>query len=188
MGDKVQATGTVSISLGEHRLMLKTADQITTVSKDAPMPPIELTQAPTDEQINRLVSVTGSLVSKESTGMVVKIGEQVFTVLFKKSAKIEVPDLQPGQTVSITGLLTNGTNGVSILPRTSDDIRLAEVKGASTDDDSSGVKTTTMAPTQDSRLSIFVLAGLLVLGCGGAIYVLIRRRKLKTSGASANIS
>ncbi|MFA6198305.1 MAG: lamin tail domain-containing protein [Patescibacteria group bacterium] len=178
IGDSVRASGTVSISQGEHRLAIKTADQLTVVSKDTPLQPIELTQAPTEDQYNRLVSITGSLISQETTGMVVKSGEQVFTVLFKKTAKLEVPDSQPGQAISVTGLLTNGTNGVAILPRTSDDIKTAEVKGASTDDGNMSNTNNVVTPTQNSISSVITLSSMAILGFGVAIYMVLRRRRM----------
>jgi PKD repeat protein len=130
LGSRLKLTGELASYLGERRLKLATAGDLTVASKSEPPEPHVLTTGEIDEAVEGwLVTIAGKVVSTEGDTFYVDDGSGEVKIYIKESTGIDKPKMKKGDVVTITGAVSRTSNGYRILPRFQEDVRLGLVAG-----------------------------------------------------------
>ncbi len=128
----------------------------------------------TEQYLGKLIRVSGEVESVSGTGiyLVDELGN-VIRVYIQKKTKIPKPDVESGETMTVTGILDKTEAGLRLLPRTAQDIAVAKAQTAPTGQvlgisESSDITAVPAEPEQPKVRSYLLAAGgvLLVLVIG----------------------
>ncbi|MCW1930487.1 MAG: lamin tail domain-containing protein [Candidatus Kerfeldbacteria bacterium] len=122
VGDTVTVTGTLSSTRNEARLKISSAQDCTVVSHGASPQPIESVLLE-ESQEGMLITYTGELESKSSTKLTLDDGT---VIAIKSGTNISVSALATGDTLTITGVVTQYDDEYKLLPRSDEDITAEE--------------------------------------------------------------
>lgn len=122
--------GEMSTSLGEWRIKLASASDITKSGEAAKPEPHRVATGEIDEAWEgSLVIIEGSVSSTSGDTFYVDDGSGEVKIFIKKSTKIDKPKMKVGTDVTITGIMSRTNAGYRILPRFQEDVRLGRVAG-----------------------------------------------------------
>lgn len=133
LGDTVKVTGEIGSYLGETRLKLASAADVTKMKTgEAPLPHAVETGEIGEDLEGFLVVVIGKVTETAGDTFYVDDGSDEVKVFIKESTGIEKPKMKKGDTVTIIGVVSQTTTGYRILPRFQEDVRLGVVAGLKT--------------------------------------------------------
>ncbi len=123
IGDYISVYGELTSSKGERRLKTKTKEDIKVLSKGKAPKALELSVQDIEKaKTNFLVKTSGEIVEKRGASVFLDDGSAEILVYIKSSTNIVLDDFKVGDSLSITGILINNSNGKRLLPRSTDDI------------------------------------------------------------------
>jgi DNA/RNA endonuclease YhcR with UshA esterase domain len=127
-GDVVVVLGKLSQVGGELRIKITTTDDIQ-VLENIDLPAVDefLTGEISDDYEGGLISVQGDLVSKQSNSWYLDDDSGEIRIYFSERAGVVKPTVELGQSISITGILSETKSGFRVLPRATDDVFVEEV-------------------------------------------------------------
>jgi len=127
IGDQVKITGTLSESRGEMRLKIKTREDIQILAEKSPLEPIEFQIEDIDENLEgALVKISGELVEAKASSWWLDDMTAEVKVYIKQTTQIKKGDINLGDTLEITGLVSEWDEEYRILPRSPQDVRVVK--------------------------------------------------------------
>lgn len=170
LGTTVQVYGKISHRTGETFLTPQTDDDITVLADgDVPEP----VQFASGLAYGTLTSLAGTISDKRGKTFSVKNDMGTYRISIPSSIT-ELPTLANGTTVHLTGIWRAGTSGARLMPRTSDDVVLPKVEGATTDAPKEPTAVPQVEqPNRSRTLAIGSVVGFLALAGAG---IIVRKR------------
>lgn len=148
VGQVLEATGTVRTTDGRRRIVIGANDPVTLADAEQSVEPQSLgTGDVTNELVDRLVHISGTVATVSGTRIEVDDGSGVVDVSIKSSTGIVRPKVKMGDKAEVTGIVNVTTAGIRILPRTQDDLKIEQVLGVAT---TTSTSTAPVAPQQQS--------------------------------------
>lgn len=130
IGDTVSVTGELTSYLGESRLKLAAAGDITKASGgEAPAPHRAETGRVGEDVEGTLVVIVGRISQTSGDTFYVDDGSGEVKVFIKETTGIEKPKMKKGDLFTIIGIVSQTQSGYRILPRSQDDIKEGAVAG-----------------------------------------------------------
>lgn len=169
IGDIVSVRGTRSTSHGESRIKIASANDITILRHEEPVP-VSITASSLSEQNEgALVSVTGRIVEQDDDRIVLEDASGELTIVAHKNTGINWFDYS-GAEVTIVGIVRSFDDGVMLYPRSTEDITIVENVMSNADD-------TSVAPVASSK-SIYpwIGGGLAIVAFGALAYWYLANR------------
>lgn len=124
LGSKVAVKGIMSIAYGEERLKVSAKEDIQILGKDEEMQPEEIRiEDLKSEDAGKLVLVKGEAVDVSRGKIIVahEDGDEELDIVWKAGAG-DMPEIFPGDKVSVTGILKKNKSNFQILPRDEGDL------------------------------------------------------------------
>ncbi|PIY95895.1 MAG: hypothetical protein COY66_05560, partial [Candidatus Kerfeldbacteria bacterium CG_4_10_14_0_8_um_filter_42_10] len=170
LGDYIQVTGKLSEASGEKKVNISSAEDIVIMEPQEIVPePMVITSEEIDESLEGvLVTIEGNLVDKKGTNLYLDYGgPKEAKIAIKSTTGIKKPELEDGQLVRVTGIVSQSGDEYQILPRYQSDIVLPQVQGVS---EESEQQVTTVPPISESRqfwqYAIVLSAGIIIVSAG----------------------
>lgn len=134
LGDEILVKGIISQSRGEKRIKTKTEDDIIILKHNVriPAPIIEISDL-NDDLVGYLIQVKGLVIERTGPRSFIegKNGKEI-VVYFKKYTQIDKTRIKEGDTIEITGVLSQSNNELRLLPRSDQDIKIIKSAMAET--------------------------------------------------------
>jgi len=125
VGDEISLTGTLSTTRGERRIKLMADDQITVLGPSGEPIPEEVPAASLDlEYVGRLIKTTGIVVTRGGPNIVIEDAGKQLTIRISEGTNIAPEIFERGETVTVTGILSQYDGSLRLLPRDTRDIEL----------------------------------------------------------------
>ncbi len=125
IGDALTARGEISSVSGELRLKTKTsADIVVTGNNKILEPRVCACEDIKEMELGSLVSVKGTVVKKQSTGLFLDDGTEEVLAYIKASTGIKLDKIKAGDEIAVSGILTSSVSGRRLQPRSAEDIVL----------------------------------------------------------------
>jgi DNA/RNA endonuclease YhcR with UshA esterase domain len=122
IGDKVSVAGQLSESYGELRLKTKAAADIKRIATSTPLTPLAISADEIGEETEaQLVRVSGTVVDKQGSSIYLDDGNSEAEIYCKQGAKINKENINEGDKISVTGIVSQNNEKYRILPRSSAD-------------------------------------------------------------------
>ena len=172
VGDYIYVYGAMGSIAGEERIKVKAGGIKKMGKKDLPTPD-EISLDELDEEATGFVRVSGEITEKKSAGMYLDDGAGEIYVNLKKKANINTRDILSGNKVEITGVLISNNKGLSLLPRSNDDIKKSDAGTVAAPKDASALL----------KILKYVLPTMAALGLGVAVYFWRVKKKLIFEGS-----
>jgi hypothetical protein len=135
LGDYISASGVVGGSADNKYLKTKSAADIKIIKAGEPLAPEKISTADfIPENLNKLVQAEGTVEVKNGQTMILSDGGESFNLYLKTSANISAKNIKAGQKISATGILSNVSGALAIMPREQADLILASSSAASSSD------------------------------------------------------
>ncbi len=123
LADYVEVMGTISESYGERRLLIKDKEDIKLIDKQEVLIPSEYSSDSLSfDLVGQLVQVTGQLVAKESSTLVLADDLGEMKVYLKQSTGLKASLFEVGANLSVTGVLGRYEDELRLYPRDENDI------------------------------------------------------------------
>jgi hypothetical protein len=127
IGDNIEVTGELTSSAGEARLKTKTAADIKLLGvKEPPVPEEIACRDLSDEQVGKLVRVKGELTKKTGSTIYLDDSTDEALIYLKPATGISVKNLNEGEELTVTGIVSKTASGLRLLPRSLADIEQAQ--------------------------------------------------------------
>lgn len=125
VGDLVEVTGELSEAQGERRIKVANKEDIKILANNQTphLKEVALSEI-NDDLVGSLLQVTGIIVSAGGGRGVLEDGGDELNISIKKSTGIDAKVFTEGEQVQVTGVLSQKTNGLELLPRNKDDIKV----------------------------------------------------------------
>lgn len=132
-GDRVEIEGVVSSNRGEPRIKIKNREGIRVVSADNAVAVHDISAAEVDESlVGTLATLAGVVIEKSGRNMYVGDIDQSGETKVVLPARIkDLPTIQEGDTVEITGIVRRSGDELRVYPRDKYDITRISVAGYS---------------------------------------------------------
>ncbi|OGL98118.1 hypothetical protein A2304_03485 [Candidatus Uhrbacteria bacterium RIFOXYB2_FULL_57_15] len=161
-GDRVLVTGVMTESRAEARLKVSDGGTITVLSggtiptaEDATIGNL----TPADH--GRLVRVSGTILSRSGSKAVIEDQGARLTVRVADGTGINAALLARGTSVTITGVLVSTDSGLTLLPRSAEDVEVAELQSSET---AAAATTGTNAQDGQNRAIAFAITAAVIAG------------------------
>ncbi len=131
IGDYIDVEGEISVSSGEKRIKTKNSEDIEVI-ENLDLPEAEILnceEANSEKYIGRFVEVEGEVVDKEGATIYIDDGTSELKVYIKKMTNINIENIKEEGVVTVRGILNMTRSGVRLLPRTNEDLEIAEGAG-----------------------------------------------------------
>jgi PKD repeat protein len=169
IGDYVEVTGELTSNAGEPRLKTRTAADIKVLGVKEPPEPEEIAcRDLSDEQVGKLVQLKGELTKKTGSTIYLDDSTDEAQVYLKPATGISIKNLNEGEELTVTGIVSKTASGLRLLPRSLADIEQAQAAEALP----GSVSTATEWQLEPRDKQAELLKYLLVIA-GGVILVLI---------------
>jgi len=123
IGDKISVAGQLSESYGELRLKTKVVSDIKKVATGVLPAPAEISADEIGEETEaQLVRVSGTVVDKKSFSIWLDDGNGEMEIYCKQGAKINKENINEGDKISVTGIVSQSNEKYRVLPRSNEDI------------------------------------------------------------------
>ncbi|MDP3900642.1 MAG: lamin tail domain-containing protein, partial [bacterium] len=130
IGDVVEVSGEISESYGELRLKTKTAEDIQKIATSTlPEPVVIESDKLGEEYEGRLVKISGEVVEKSGSTIYLDDGLGEVEIYIKRGAGINKSNIEAGDSLAVTGIVSQNNESYRIFPRSSDDIVANEISG-----------------------------------------------------------
>lgn len=126
VGSLVQITGELSSAGDEVRIKTKSAVDINVLGEGTLEASAVKLASIAEQHEGALISVTGEITQRLSSKAYIDDGSDELLVYIKEGSHIQRGDLQEGDYVNITGVLSQTSSGYRLLPRSKDDIEKLE--------------------------------------------------------------
>ena len=124
-GDEVNVTGTLSESRNELQLKTSSVEDVIVLKHKQNIIPQEIDLSDITEELEgSFITATGEVVDVSRAQFYIDDGEEEIKVYIPTNTNISTQSLQEGETVTITGILSETTTGYRILPRTQLDVSI----------------------------------------------------------------
>jgi len=172
VGDQVEINGELAKTQSEFRIKTKTQADIKITGDRVTLAAQALNCGIiSEENIGQLITVSGEITDKKASTIYLDDGNGEILVYFKQSAGLTTKDLKSGQTLNLTGILSQTSTGLRLLPRYQEDIvRIDQTDelGPQVLGESSAAEAWAIAE-RDKKLELFKY---LLIIAGGAIIIL----------------
>lgn len=124
LGSKVAVKGIMSMAYGEERLKVSTKEDISILGKEEEMQSEEMRiEDLKSEDAGKLVLIKGEAVDASRGKIIVahEDGDDELDIIWKAGAG-DMPEIFPGDKISVTGILKKNKSGFQILPRDEGDL------------------------------------------------------------------
>ena len=123
IGDYIEVQGEISEINGEKRIKTKQKEDIVKVeSRTAPLPENITADKITEEYLGCLVSITGEITDRKASDVYLDDSTDEARIYIKKNTGIDLKSFIEGERMEITGIVSQTSSGLKIMPRSSDDI------------------------------------------------------------------
>ncbi|MFA6551441.1 MAG: lamin tail domain-containing protein, partial [Patescibacteria group bacterium] len=123
VGNKVLVIGQLSESYGELRLKTKAAGDIKKIATSTPLAPLAISADEIGEDTEaQLVRVSGTIVDKQGSSLWLDDGNNEAEIYIKQGTKINKTNINAGDNLTITGIVSQNNEKYRILPRSAADI------------------------------------------------------------------
>lgn len=130
-GDYLEVAGVLSNAGGVKRIKIARLADVDILETEKELTPMEVPIENISEDIlGSLVQMSGEITEIKTSYFFLDNGADEIKVYLKKSAQIDKTLLKEGQTISVVGVLEQGTNEIQLWPRSSGDIEIASTTGA----------------------------------------------------------
>jgi len=130
LGDYIQVTGKLSEASGEKKVNIKTSEDIVALEVQEIIPDPVVLDNIGESHEGMLVTIEGPITEKKGKSFYVDYGgSEEIKVSIKSSTDISNLDLEEGQMVQVTGIVSQSKDVYQILPRYQEDIVFPEVLG-----------------------------------------------------------
>jgi competence ComEA-like helix-hairpin-helix protein len=130
IGDEVEVFGVLGQSGGEHRLKIKNKDDIKVLGHYDNIELIKITADGIGEDaVGGLAMIEGEVIEITGSSVFVDDGSGEVRVYIKKMSGVSRSDLNEGDFVSVSGIVSETSSGYRLLPRFQDDIKKVETLG-----------------------------------------------------------
>ena len=134
LGDYVQIIGKLSEASGEKKVNIKTSEDITILETQEIIPDPVLTDIIDESYEGMLVTIEGPIVEKKGKSFYIDYsGSEEIKVSIKATTDISNLDLEEGQMIQVTGIVSQSKDVYQILPRYQEDIIFPEILGESSE-------------------------------------------------------
>lgn len=128
VGDYLEVAGVLSNASGVKRIKISLLSDIDILETEKDEPPVELQiENITEDNLGSLVKMSGEITEIKTNYFFLDNGADEIKVYLKKSAQIDKTRLKEGQTVSVVGVLEQGTNEIQLWPRSNEDLTVASI-------------------------------------------------------------
>lgn len=125
VGDRVQITGTLSEVSGERRIKINSATDIALISKSAPIDPETVPISQIGENLEgRYVKIDGNITSTSGSTFYVSDGNNQIKIQIDSDTKIKKPKMKKGDSVEISGIVSQYKESYRILPIKQSDVTI----------------------------------------------------------------
>jgi len=125
IGDEIEITGKTSSSGNEKRIVVSNPSGIIiTGHSEAPVPTVIETDQVDDATEGYLVTIEGTAVEKTAGRFVIQDANGTVPVIVKTNTNIDETSYNIGETMRVTGFVSETTSGFRILPRAQTDIEI----------------------------------------------------------------
>lgn len=133
IGDEIEVSGEISQAYGEYRIKLKDKNSIKKTGQKKEITPVQMEIEQIQEGIvGSLAKVEGEITEIKTSYAYIDDGTDELKIYFKKNADINKSDLKIGNTVSVTGIVSEKSGEYQLLPRFDGDIEIISSSTAST--------------------------------------------------------
>ena len=123
LGDKVWMEGKLSSTHNEVKVNLKNAEDIMIVSQNNIIEPIDIDITDiTEDYEGQLVRIQGELMSKKGSTLIMDDGSNEVVVYIKRNTGISTKGVEVGDSLRITGIISQYDDKYRMLPRFFEDI------------------------------------------------------------------
>jgi len=189
IGDYVQVTGKLSEASGEKKINISTAEDIQILEPQELIPePIIITTEEIGEPLEgALITVEGNVVDKKGKIFFLEYGGPTeIKVSIKSTTDIEKLELEDGQLVQVTGIVSQSNDVYQILPRHQEDLVFPEVLGASGESNETSEISSASGKGQFLKYILILIGGVVVVGIGFLIKKYSLLEKIKQKFGSKN--
>jgi|GEM_PF-641582 len=125
LGDTITVQGILSEARGERRIKIQNKDDIDLLRHGSPpiTHPTSI-DALSEDDLGMLVQINGTILDTIKSGFTLHDDTDEIAVTIKSSTGIDARQLNPGNKVSLTGIVGPTSSGIQILPRFQDDIEI----------------------------------------------------------------
>ena len=129
LGDLVEVRGVISEINGEKRIKTKGKDDIKIISKSEEIKAQNLKCADlNDNLIGSLISLKGEIIDKKGASLYLDDGSDEIKIYIKKSSGIVADDIDEGEIINVSGILSKTKSGLRLLPRFSADVIYKDIE------------------------------------------------------------
>lgn len=121
IGDVVRATGTPSSNHGEPRLKISSASSLSIIGTQE-VAPLLATLSELDGQTGKLIQVAGLVLERSEDRFILEENGVELEVVLKEGSGIAASSVEPGQHLTVTGVLSVYDGKWKLLPRSTDDL------------------------------------------------------------------
>jgi len=158
VGDLIEVTGKLAESNGEQRLKISAKEDISVLSHNNGVEPIELSISDINDNLTgSLVKISGQVTEIKSSTVWLDDQTDEVQAYIKKGTGIK-KEFSEGDFINLTGILSKSKNGLRILPRSQKDIVISKVLGESNIEDNLTTK------QQINQTTKYLIAITIVLG------------------------
>lgn len=118
LGDKLQISGKTSESKEEKKINITSADDIVVLEHENELVELDILEY-SEDYLGKLVHVSGEVVEKSGSTIVL---DNNWNIYLKRGTGIKASTYEEGEHIEVIGVLTATTDGIRILPRSTDDI------------------------------------------------------------------
>jgi len=137
VGDKVEIVGELALSNGERRIKVKAREDIAVLEHVGEPEPHEVELASVNETAEgHLVTISGQVIEKKGSTIYLDNGAEEVEVYVKRNANIDKKNIEEGDELKVTGIVSRNKDGYQVLPREQGDVEVvssmseAQVLGA----------------------------------------------------------
>lgn len=133
LGMSIRVIGKKSESMSETKINIQERDDIEILNQQDLKTPTQVQTGEINESHEGLlISTTGTIVRKHGTTLYIDDGSGEMKITISKHTNISPPETEKGDTIAITGIVSQNNDGYRILPRIQEDLQLASLDAADT--------------------------------------------------------
>ena len=143
LGDTIRVTGTLSESQGEKRIKISSKEDITVLAQGTPAAPQEIAIADISQnEKGVLITFSGTVLETSGRTIFVRDDSDAEIKVYYKDG-IEKPKMSENMAITITGVVSETSSGLRVLPRMSEDTILTSaepIEAEQTNEEVAGIR------------------------------------------------
>ena len=129
LGDVLEIKGEISDISGEKRIKTKTKEDMRLLKiSEEPFPLKQECADLNDDLMGSLISVSGEVVERKGSNIYLDDGSDEMKIYIKRTTGIVAGDIDEGEEINVSGILSKTKTGLRLLPRSPDDIIYKDVE------------------------------------------------------------